>query len=57
MACDTEGFLPPKVMVRPTSGCTPMALRWSIALSSGPPHYAHTPSLAWGGVSKALPQR
>lgn len=56
MACNTEGFLPPKVMVRPTSGCTPMALRWSSALSSSPPSYAHTPSLAQGGVSKVLPQ-
>lgn len=27
MACDTEGFLPPKVMVRPTPEYTPMALR------------------------------
>lgn len=26
MACETEGFLPPKVMVRPTPGCTLMAL-------------------------------
>lgn len=49
MACDTEGFLPPKVMVRPTSGCTPMALKWSTALSWSSPRCPHPIlGLGWG---------
>lgn len=55
MACETEGFLPPKVMVRPAPGCALMAFGWRPALSSDPPHHAHAQSLAWGGNLQAPP--